>query len=132
MSVVKIDLPWIPHEDLRGNSRAHYQKKARAASEMNLRGVEYGLVAKEEHPEVEFPLTGKLAVFLEVVTTKPIDGDNLMIGFKPFIDGLQVEQSDGSVGAGVIVNDAQIVHWSINLAQGTPRSSILLVSRPSV
>ena len=33
---------------------------------MNLRGVEYGLVAKEEHPEVvEFPLTGKVAVFFD-------------------------------------------------------------------
>ena len=27
MSIVKIELPWIPEEDLRGNSRAHYHEE---------------------------------------------------------------------------------------------------------
>ena len=83
---------------------------------MNLRGVEYGLVAKEEHPDVEFPLTGKLAIFFTVWTDEDeIDGDNMIIGFKPFVDGLQTIQADQSAGAGVIderPSDQTLVHNS--------------------
>ena len=54
---VRIELPWIPREELRGNSRAHFQVKARYASELRERGFEYGLAAKTLHPHLDFPIT---------------------------------------------------------------------------
>ena len=40
--MIRIELPWIPREELRGNSRAHFQVKARYASELQERGIAYG------------------------------------------------------------------------------------------
>ena len=52
---IRIELPWIPREELRGNSRAHFQVKARYASELQERGIEYGLAAKTDHPAPGLP-----------------------------------------------------------------------------
>ena len=100
-------------EDVRGNSRAHWAVKARETAEMVDRGVEYGLVAKQDHTEYEYPLKGPLAIEITAWNTKRIDHENVLIGYKGFLDGLQMvvkRDEYGDVpGAGVIVEDSQFV-----------------------
>ena len=82
--LIVIDLPWIPQEEVRGNSRVVWQVKARLVSELVDRGVEYGLVAKQDHPEYEYPLKGPLAIEITAWNTKRIDHENVLIGYKGF------------------------------------------------
>lgn len=100
----------IPPAGVRGNSRKHHMQKAidvRAEREF---GVLIGLQMLAKCPGHAFPLS-PYAIEIVADTVRPIDGDNLMIGYKPFIDGL--------VEAGVIVDDRHIKRWSIEVAHGS-------------
>ena len=98
---VRIELPWIPREELRGNSRAHFQVKARYASELQERGIEYGLAVKTWiSPLLDYPIMGPLALDITAWNKRRIDYDNLLIGYKSFLDGLQDSCGAGRVGRG--------------------------------
>ena len=112
--VAAFSVDWIPPEGLRGNFRGHWGKQAGLAQDMRETGIALGLEFKQLTGSLPgfWPVTGPLAVDIWV-THSGIDGDNLLYGYKRFIDGLQVTLSDGSRGAGIIQNDRQIVDWRI-------------------
>ena len=128
--VIRIELPWIPPAELRGNSRAHFQVKARHASELQERGIEYGIAAKTDHPHLDYPITGSLSLEVTAWNKRQVDYDNLLIGYKSFLDGLQeVVKRDkwGEVpGAGLIHDDSQIVEAAIRVRIGAPRTILTL------
>ena len=128
--LIVIDLPWIPQEEVRGNSRVVWQVKARLVSELVDRGVEYGLVAKQDHPEYEYPIKGPLAIEITAWNTKRIDHENVLIGYKGFLDGLQMvvkRDEYGDVpGAGLIVEDSQFVTSTVKPRIGDPKTRIII------
>ena len=94
-------------------------------------GVEYGLAAKTEYPHNEYPIHGQLAIEITAWNPKRVDWDNLAIGYKAFQDGLQeVIKRDRLgfevLGAGVIVDDRQIVKATIDMRTGGERTEIVL------
>ena len=123
-------LPWIPDQELRGNAREHYMARARHVAKLRYKGTEYGLRAKTERPDVEYPIQGPLSLEITGWNTKQVDWENLAYGFKALIDGLQVavkRDAFGEVpGAGVIVDDKQIINATIKTRVGPPRSQIVL------
>lgn len=127
---VRIDLPWVAEEILRGNSRAHWAPKAAAVSEQLERGIEYGLVAKTDHPYIDFPIRGLLSVEITVWNTRPLDWENVAIGYKGFLDGLQEvwkrDKYGDAPGAGVVVDDVQFVDGVVRTRVGTPRTRIVI------
>ena len=129
--VIRIELPWIPPAELRGNSRAHFQVKARHASQLQERGIEYGIAAKLESGRLlDYPIMGPLALDITAWNRRRVDYDNLLIGYKSFLDGLQevVKRDEwGEVrGAGVIHDDSQIVEATIRSRIGAPRTILIL------
>ena len=128
--LVVIDLPWIPVAELRGNAREHFMARHRYVSQLRDRGIEYGLVAKTEWPETDYPITGPLSVEITGWNPKQIDWENLAFGYKAFQDGLQVavkRDEFGDVpGAGVIVDDKQIIDATIKTRVGPERSHIAI------
>lgn len=117
---VRIDLDWIPPADVRGNALGAH-RSARFASKARLResGLAHGLEARERHPTDAWPMSGPLTIRFEVDCKRRIDGDNLLVGYKAFVDGL----SD----ADVIRDDADIIEWQIRVRAGrTPCTRVLL------
>ena len=115
---IVIDLPWVPDASLAGNSRAHWKKKARLAQELRERGLEYGTLTKASLDSDAVPMTGELELEIFVWTQrKTFNGDNMLIAFKSFIDGLQEPRitPKGLItrGAGLIGDDVQITDWII-------------------
>ena len=86
---IRIDLPWIPNPQLRGNASNHHMVKVKFVREMRDRGLEYGLVAKQDHPDIDYPIKGPLFAEITAWNPQPVDWDNLAIGYKAFMDGLQ-------------------------------------------
>ena len=126
----KIDLDWIPPAETRGNTREHHIALWRQRRELMDRGVEYGHVAQTEYPDNVYPITGALAVEITAWNPKRIDWDNLAIGYKSFIDGLQTVTGRDrwgfeTLGAGVIEDDKQIVEATIRVKIGPERSELI-------
>ena len=134
VEVLRIELPWVPPAEVRGNFKGHHMVRSRATSEMQELGIQYGLEAKGLYPANQYPLTGELELLVQVANPKRIDYDNALIGLKGVIDALQVvirKDRFGDVeGAGVIVNDSQIVRATIETKQGEPHTSIIISRRP--
>ena len=128
--LVEINLPWIPVAELRGNSREHYMARHRYVGALRDRGIEYGLLAKTERPDIDYPITGPLAVEITGWNPKQIDFDGLLIAYKALFDGMQVtvkRDAFGDVpGAGVFVDDKQIVDATIKTRVGPERSHITI------
>ena len=127
---IVINLPWIPPAELRGNNREHYMARSRHIADLRDRGIEYGLLAKEEHPGIDYPIMGALALEVIAWNAKRIDIENALFGYKGFIDGLQrvVKRDEwGEVpGAGLIDDDAQFTEATIKPRIGTPRSRLVI------
>ena len=119
---------WVPEPELRGNSRAHMYAKAGHAAELNDLGWFYGMELKQQQPYLQTPLRGILEIEIWCWTKRDIvDGDNMQIGYKHFIDGLQEWRRNRGVklpGAHLITNDSQIKHWHIHMLKGAPASII--------
>ena len=128
--LVTIDLAWIPAAELRGNSREHYMARHRYVSSLRDRGIEYGLLAKTERPDIDYPITGLLAVEITGWNPKQVDFDGLLIAYKALFDGMQVtvkRDEFGDVpGAGVFVDDKQIIDATIKTRIGPERSHIVI------
>ena len=72
----------LPDAVLRGNSRAHWAKKAGAAKKMREDAMMLGLFDGLGHTYAKARITYRFYHW------RPIDIDNLAIGCKPFLDGL--------------------------------------------
>ena len=127
--IIGLSVDWVPPPVLRGNYtgswRARIQPR-RAAVEL---GIALGREYRNTHPETNWPLDGPLALTVITHTPRAVDYDNLLIGYKPFIDGLQQFLRDKSEGAGLIIDDKQIKDARIVLATGPEYSEILLALR---
>jgi len=83
-----IELGWIPHQSLRGNTRTHRKEATTERTRARQSGKDHGtyLIASEGILE---PLEAFEMQFTVWHNRTTIDLDNLMFGFKAFCDGLQ-------------------------------------------
>lgn len=123
--LVKITLPWIPVEEVRGNSRLAPKYKASATKMMRQSGIDNGVVYMLENPDREFPIAGDLTLEVDMWTEHHIDFDNALIGLKGVIDGFGQGTKRHS-GAGLIIDDRQIKTATIRLHSGEPNTVITL------
>lgn len=72
----------LPDASLRGNSRAHFMVKSRAAKKMREDAMWLGLC------EGIASMFAKARITYHFYHNRKIDLDNLAIGLKPFVDGL--------------------------------------------
>ena len=119
---IKVVCPGIPPKGLRGNSRLHYMAKSSIAKEQRELGAQAGLKAIAVNSgsmlfDISLPIRPQ-SISIIATCRRAIDGDNLLIGYKPFIDGL----SD----AGLITDDRHIKHWKIEIRAGEPQTEIHL------
>lgn len=112
---VSISIDWIPPAKLRGNHSGHWRSKQQDKKAARDLGYALGLEFKHKYP-IHQKVINDYSVSITAATPRPIDGDNLMIGYKPLIDGL--------VHSGVIPDDKHIKHWSITLEKGEPHSRL--------
>ena len=94
----------IPPACIRGNWRGHWATKRAAAAVWRAKGKAYG----EEVLSGRRGLTGELQLTVTYWSPRKIDGDNFLIGMKPFVDGL--------VDAGVMGDDDQVTVWVVRRA----------------
>ena len=127
---IVINLPWVPIAQLQGNARVHYMERHRHVSDLQDRGHEYGLLAKEEHPKHSYPLKGPLELEINAWNPKQLDWENIGVAYKGFLDGLQVvrkRDTFGDVpGAGLIVDDKQFINAHVRTRIGEARTRIVL------
>lgn len=105
----------LPSASVRGNSRLHHIPKALATKAELEFGVLVGMQVIAKAPKIQFPMVAT-GIVIVAHSIRPIDGDNLLIGYKPFVDGL--------VRAGVLKDDAFIKSWSIELLKGKPHTDM--------
>jgi len=86
--VYTIELGWIPHQSLRGNTRTHRKEATTERTRARQSGKDHGtyLIAAEG---ILAPLEAFEMQFTVWHNRTTIDLDNLMFGFKAFCDGLQ-------------------------------------------
>jgi len=84
----RIELGWIPHQSLRGNTRTHRKAATTERTRARQSGKDHGtyLIAAEG---ILAPLEAFEMQFTVWHNRTTIDLDNLMFGFKAFCDGLQ-------------------------------------------
>ena len=80
---VVVELPWIPPAELRGNSRAHWRVKAPKIKDFRATGFICARVYLEG-----WNLVPTVRITFEFFHWRRIDLDNLIIGMKPWVDGL--------------------------------------------
>ena len=117
---VDLEFDRLPSASVRGNSRLHHIPKSLATKAEKEFGVLVGMQVITKNPGLNYPLEA-LEVKIVAQSVKAIDGDNLLIGYKPFIDGL--------TAAGLIQDDASIKAWSIELLTGEPHTKIRIHGR---
>ena len=113
----EIDLGYVPPPQLRGNSRASWQRQYPLKKEFRESGHAYGLKYASEIIELKPDM---VKVSYSFTNTRQIDKDNLIIGMKPFLDGL--------VDARVLVDDKS-QHCSLEKStfeKGEPRTVVRL------
>ena len=81
---IVIELDWIPPAELRGNNREHYMARHRHIADLRDRGIEYGLLAKEKHPGIDYPIMGALALEVTAWNAKRIDIENALFWLQGF------------------------------------------------
>ena len=114
---VSFALDWIPPAAARGNSRANWAAKARAVRELRESGQAHALGFLNEGGG---PLEPPYALDIAATLKRAVDGDNLLIGYKGFLDGLQ----DG----GAIADDSNIADWRLRTAKGGEARSEVTIS----
>ena len=121
--VVVIETDWIPPASLRGNALASHRTR-RYSDKKALResGLAHGLEFRQSNPDVGCPLTGRLRLTIDARVSRRIDGDNLLVSYKPLIDGL--------CDADIIRDDADIWEWTIRVDVGTPVRSLITLQAP--
>ena len=117
----RFDMEWVPPEQVRGNSRAHWRTKARRVQEMRESGLAHGLEVISASGDTMWPLRGNLSLSVKATVKRWMDGDNLLIGYKGFIDGL--------ADAGVLMDDKQISFWGINVEVGKDERSVIVLAQ---
>ena len=118
--------PWVPEDMLRGNARLHHMQKYRLTSKLRQDGADFGVIYKNQHPEISYPVADALRLHLDVWGKRHIDWENIAIGYKSFIDGLEVPNKQGVPGACLIVNDRHIKEVRIGLHTGKTYTTLLL------
>jgi len=121
-----IELGYLPPEQLRGNSRANRYEKARWAKKVRESGNWWGYIEGAEFirhkPDV-------VKVTYTFRNQQKVDLDNLIIGMKPFLDGL--------VDAGVLVDDSpdhcvfgepKFVKWNSNTSGADNRTNKTIIT----
>lgn len=101
-----VEVGWIPVAAVRGNSRANRYEKARWVREYRESGFVYG---GEWLRKGNAPLRSPYTLAIRAYTERSVDGDNLLIGYKAFIDGL--------ADSGAIADDREIAEWRIAVHQ---------------
>ena len=110
------NLDYIPPAQARGNARGHWSKRATAIADLRESGFVHGL---EYLNAGGSPIDPPYSVRIAATVRRRIDIDNLLIGYKPFIDGLQ--------DARVIRDDVDILRLSIETERGkTERSTVTI------
>ena len=89
---VVIELGNIPPAEIRGNSRAHRNKKSKAVKDWRKSGYWHGLIEL-----LEWRVVPRVSLQFAFHHWRKVDLDNLLIGMKPWIDGMvdaEVVQDD--------------------------------------
>ena len=81
MTTLTFQLGWLPPASVRGNSRAHWTAKARDTKALRESGHLHGLSKGAD-------LMPKASIQYAFRHWRSIDLDNLVIGMKPFCDGI--------------------------------------------
>lgn len=112
---ISVELPWIPGEILRGNSRAHWRSKSKAVREARAMGRREGWRLVSAGIRVLGPIGLRVVVY----HAKSIDLDNLLIGYKPIIDGL--------ADSYLIDDDRNIKRMAIELRNSKESKSVITI-----
>ena len=111
MREAKFEFDFLPPASVRGNSRAGWRAKAAAVRSLRESGFARGLEWRATDATLAPPY--RLTVRFRV--GRSIDWDNLAIGVKPVIDGLE--------DAGVIADDREIREARVSVERGAPKSN---------
>ena len=113
---ILLELDWVPPAVLRGNSRAGWRAKSREVRLARDLGRALGFRALPSGR-----ISGNISVEVLAYYPRSIDLDNLLIGYKPFFDGLADSR--------LIDNDRNIKKMSIRLFNNKEScSSITIIS----
>ena len=112
---IVLELFWIPPAILRGNSRGHW--RARAAATRDARRI--GRVNSRRLQLQGYRIEGPIQVKIESFYKNKIDLDNLLIGYKPIIDGI--------ADTGIIDDDRNIKEISIKLNKSKAQRSVITI-----
>ena len=86
-----------------------WQQKARYVKRYRESGFEHGLVKMANEPD-GWPLRGDLLIDVCFTARRRVDLDNLFVGLKPWIDGLE--------DVAILANDRQIVEARVRVQIG--------------
>ena len=118
MREARFDVGWTPPAILRGNARGHWTKRKAAIAEMRESGFAHGLGYLNAG---NAPLTPPYALDVRFTVKRTVDVDNLLIGLKAFIDGVQ--------DSGAIADDKRIERITADRRKGEPRTEITIRER---
>ena len=109
MRQIRVTYHGVPDPKLRGNKRGNWKGAEGLVKQDKNRGL---LLGKDLLASGYKPLRGLMEIQIDAVIPRDIDGDNLLIGYKPFIDGL--------VRSGIMPDDKFIKDWELHIATGRP------------
>ena len=101
-----LELGFIPPAAVRGNSRSARQAKAKTVRSLRRSGYDHA----REWLANNAPLRPPYRVEYHAYTKRRIDADNLLIGYKPILDGI--------ADSGAITDDGFVRHMSIETHPG--------------
>lgn len=118
---IEFILDCIPDATLRGNAMGHnHWKRQRAKEELRNDGEIEGIVRKYMLGLTE-PIAGPVQILVFVRNKRKLDMDSLLVGYKPFIDGL--------IRAGLLIDDNPDVVVEVRIrweGKGEPRSRLVI------
>lgn len=121
MQAREVVLRWkgVPHQKLRGNARGHWTGRVKYVQDMRNLGLVLANSWRNSQERGELPIKGPYELRVDVWVKRWIDGDNLIIGYKSFVDGM--------VHARIIEDDRRIKRWTIEVNLGSEELSIVRV-----
>jgi len=122
----RIELDWIPHPSLRGNTRTDRRAATTERALARQSGKDHGtyLIASQGILE---PLEA-FEMHYEVWHNRDIDLDNLMFGFKPFCDGLE---ESGLLASDSVRHLRRLsIAWGGRAKKGESRTLVEILDRP--
>jgi len=120
----RIELGWIPHQSLRGNTRTHRKAATTERTRARQSGKDHGtyLIAAEGILEPLEAFEIRYTVWHNRTT---IDLDNLMFGFKAFCDGLQ---ESGLIASDSVRHLRRLsIAWGGRVKKGESRTLVEIV-----